>query len=179
MKIDFLLNYTPDPEYNEIGYHATYSKYYDNIINNGFHASNEDNDWLGAGIYFWDDMTNANWWKKKLTKNEEKCIIKCNLSCKRENYIDLDVEMEKFEEFLTQYSAAMKNANELKPNFKTKEQRRKYYCDIYSIQNNICIMSYTFKHDIVNKFGFITGSIDRRQICVKNNACISIVGKGN
>lgn len=179
MKIDFSLIYTPNPDFNEIGYHATYSKYYANIIKEGFHVSNEDNDWLGRGIYFWDSMTNANWWQKKLSKSGEKCIIKCNLSCKRENYIDLDIDMEKFERFLIQYSNAMKKSKGLKPNFKTKEQRRKYYCDIYSIQNNIDIMSYTFKHDVTNEFGFVVNTIDRRQICVKNNACISIIEKGN
>ena len=179
MKMDFSLTYTPDVDYNEIGYHSTYTKYYDNILNVGFYESDKEDDWLGRGVYFWDTIGNANWWKKKLSKNEEKCIIKCDLSCKRENYIDLDISMEEFVEFLKNYSLTMENSGKIKPVFKNKKQRRRYYCDIYSAQNNIDIMSHTFEHDAVNEFGFVVGHIERRQICVKNKSCISNIRKGN
>ncbi len=62
--MEFSLSYSPKPEYNEIGYHKTLEIYKNDIMVMGFTPSKEDDDWLGEGVYFWDDIRNALWWKQ-------------------------------------------------------------------------------------------------------------------
>lgn len=174
MKHDFSLTYTPQIEYNEIGYHTTLAIKKNEILENGFIKSTKNNEWLGEGAYFWDNEKNAQWWKSTIKKSK-KCIFVCELKCPIENYLDLDVEMDRFETYLRKYQESMNSQNGFKPKFKSNDERRKFYCDIYCIHNNICILAFTFVHDKFNLYGFKTGSDRRRQICVRDVRCISIV----
>lgn len=175
MKIDFSLTYDPKMEYNEIGYHTTYIIYKDSILKNGFYLSKNNNEWLGEGVYFWDNEKNALWWKQN-SKILERCVFVCELKCMINNYLDLDnkMEMSKFESYLNDYLRSYSTSKLAKPKFKNADECRKFFCDIYCSHNNICILSFTFEHDIINKFGFKTGALERRQICVRNPECISI-----
>lgn len=174
MNIDFSLTYNPIEEYNERGYHTTLAKHRDNIIKNGFYKSNKSNEWLGEGVYFWDNEENALWWKPK-DRMSKKCIFICDLSCPVSQYLNLDKEMAKFEEYLHMYLKSIPSSLGKKPNFKNTDQCRKFFCDIYCGKNDICILAFTFEHDRINEFGFKVGADMRRQICVKNTKCISIV----
>ena len=175
VRMDFSLTYEPKDEYNETGYHTTYTIYKDSIINNGFKPSVEDGDWLGEGVYFWDNEENALWWKRK-SSLMEKCIFVCDLNCPVENYLNLDDKsrMKEFEKFSGKYLSSMISLSKMKPSFSNNDQRRKFFCDIYCTKNDIDILSFTFEHDITNKFGFKTGTYKRRQICVREPKCISI-----
>lgn len=166
--------YQPNLQYSEIGYHKTFKLYKDNIIKNGFQVSNNSDDWLGEGIYFWDNLENANWWKGK-SKNFECCIFVCNLKCEKLKYLNLDVEMDKFEDFGKKYLKEMAHCNCKKPSFKNSNETKKFFCDLYCKKNDIEILSFSFKHNIINKVGFVTETKIRRQICVKNNNNISIM----
>lgn len=176
MSENFSLIYEPQNAYAETGYHTTLKIYKESIIENGFKPSNNEDDWLGEGIYFWDNIKNAEWWisdKAMLSK----CIFICDLQCNLSNYLNLDnkSEMTKFEMFSKQYVKEMARLSNKKPNFKNSNQRKKFFCDIYCSRNNISILSFTFEHDIINKAGFKTGTFNRRQICVRDSNCISIV----
>lgn len=176
MKLDFSLTYNPIEEYNEIGYHTTYSIYKENILSDGFNFSNKKYEWLGEGVYFWDNEENAIWWKKD-SDMFNKCIFVCRLKCEKTKYLDLDnkMQMKKFDNFLKEYLISFKRSNGYKPKFKNNDECRKYFCDVYCSNNNVSILSFTFEHDIISSFGFKTGAIKRRQICVKNRNCISIL----
>lgn len=174
MNIDFSLTYNPKEEYNEKGYHTTFIKYKDNIIKNGFCKSNKSNEWLGEGVYFWDNEENALWWRQK-EKSLQKCIFICDLKCHLSKYLDLDADMHKFEKYLHKYLKTIPSDCDEKPNFKNIPQCRKFFCDIYCIKNNISILAFTFEHDKISRFGFKTGSEMRRQICVRDPKCISII----
>ena len=173
MKLDFSLTYSPSEAYNEVGYHTTYSRYKDSIVENGFKVSSKSDDWLGEGVYFWDNETNANWWKKS-SNLLKRCIFICDLSCSLVNYLNLDTDMKKFETYLQDYMSSSFGKKLAKPKFKNTNECKKFYCDLYCSKNNICILSFTFEHDNINKFGFKIGTIKRRQICVKEPKCISI-----
>ena len=176
MSEDFSLIYEPQNEYTEIGYHATLNVYKDDIIEKGFKLSHDEDDWLGEGVYFWDDIRNAQWWKKD-NGIIPRCIFVCKLKCDRSKYLDLDCkkEMEKFSLFSKQYLKEMAKATGKKPAFKGNNQRKKFFCDIYCSKQNISILSFTFEHDFFNVAGFKEGTLKRRQICVKEPNCISIV----
>lgn len=173
MNVDFSIVYTPKDEYNEVGYHTTYKKYKDSILKNGFKPSVQKNDWLGEGVYFWDNEDNAQWWSKRST-SASTCILVCDLKCQAVEYLDLDTQMKVFENFLKRYFKSATNDVVAKPNFKNNDERRKFFCDLYCTHNNIRILAYTFNHEIINQFGFKVATVKRRQICVREPKCISI-----
>lgn len=170
------LTYEPQNAYTEIGYHATFTIYKESIITSGFKVSNNEDDWLGEGVYFWDDIKNAEWWKKKGGIIPE-CIFVCELKCDLSNYFDLDnkFEMDKLDAFSKSYLREIAKSSGKKPNFKNNNQIRKFFCDMYCSKNSISILSFTFMHDIINKAGFKTGTFGRRQICVRELSCISVI----
>lgn len=62
------------------GYHATKSEYSEKILDTkDFKSSVSARDWLGTGIYFWDEIYNAKWWAEIRYKNEKSVIIKSAL----------------------------------------------------------------------------------------------------
>lgn len=175
VKIDFSMTYDSKQEYNEVGYHSTYIIYKDSILKNGFNKSNKNDDWLGEGVYFWDNENNALWWKQN-ANTIARCIFVCDLKCPLSNYLDLDnkQQMRKFDSYLKNYLKQSYKSNSVKPIFKNANECRKFYCDIYCSHNDICILSFTFEHDKINTFGFKVGTEKRRQICVRDQKCISI-----
>lgn len=170
------LIYEPQNTYTETGYHATASMHKESIIVNGFKPSNNADDWLGEGVYFWDNIRNAEWWMS-CVKKDTGCIFACELKCSLPDYLNLDneSEMNKLNTFSKQYIREMINLGNKKPDFKNNHQRKKFFCDIYCSRKNISILSFTFKHDIINEAGFRTGVFKRRQICVRKPDCISNV----
>ena len=61
---------------NIVGYHANYaSKFPDPIPENYLIVSN-DTDWLGNGMYYWDNRSNAQYWIRKKKKDSPgECIF--------------------------------------------------------------------------------------------------------
>ena len=59
-----------------IGYHGTKERFAASIINNGFKIAirkENDNHWLGHGIYFYSDYELAEWWgRTKVNRQNEK-----------------------------------------------------------------------------------------------------------
>lgn len=171
------MSYNPKNEYNKIGYHRTLSVYLDNIKKNGFKPSNNDDDWLGMGVYFWDSIENAKWWNVGTGSVIEKCTIICRLKCDKTQYLDLDNdgEMNKFNVFCKKYMNNLKTEGLPRPKFKNNNQKKKFFCDLYCSCNGFVILSFTFKHDIINTAGFKVETRERKQICVRNPKNITIV----
>lgn len=82
--------------------------------------------------------------------------------------------MNQFDKFLKGYLKNLKKNNGYKPNFKSVDECRKYFCDIYCSNNDVSILSHTFEHDIINAYGFKVRTIKRRQICVRDRDCILV-----
>lgn len=75
---------------NILGYHSNDYKKINNFMTNKNLIIHEDTTWLGTGMYFWDNISNAYYWKnEKIRKNESKNvkIIKANLYL--DNMLDL------------------------------------------------------------------------------------------
>ncbi len=169
------VSYRPKDEYKEVGYHKTLYRYVDSIKKNGFKPSNAEDDWLGYGVYFWDNIENAKWWKVGNNSSVKKCIIECELKCDMEQYVNLNDEMDKLESFCKEYMKEIKINKSPKPNFKNNNQRKKYFCDLYCKKNNVSILSFEFEHAIINIAGFQRNIKKRRQICVRNPDLIQIL----
>lgn len=69
-----------------IGYHANEYQKCDRFLSGEFEVSS-DTDWLGTGMYFWDNLSNARYWKRQKVRKgdppyEEACkIVKARISC--------------------------------------------------------------------------------------------------
>jgi hypothetical protein len=61
------------------GYHGTSRSRAEKIIAEGFHPSTNGYDWLGTGVYFWQDAPNhALHWARKMSR-QEPAVIKSKL----------------------------------------------------------------------------------------------------
>lgn len=172
-KLSFL--YKPKNEYKEVGYHKTLNIYIDSIKKNGFKPSNAKDDWLGFGVYFWDNIEDAKWWKNNTNAIIKGCIIQCELKCDMDQYINLNDNMDKFELFCQEYMKEIRENKLPRPNFENNNQRKKYFCDLYCKKNNLSILSFVFEHDIMNIAGFKVDTKKKRQICVRNPELIQIL----
>ena len=75
-------------------YHGTLKKYWDYIEKDGYKFSTRDDNWLGKGVYFYDELYKAtNWSKNKIKYNKESlkelAVIKNNISVLRKHILDL------------------------------------------------------------------------------------------
>lgn len=71
-------------ESNIIGFHTNTKDKIKNFIEKSIPITSEDTTWLGTGMYFWDNLSNAKYWKnEKIRKNEGSeetiKIIKANI----------------------------------------------------------------------------------------------------
>lgn len=142
---NFLLSYVPKDEYSEIGYHKTLYIKLDNIKETGFIPSNNKDDWLGQGVYFWDNIENAKWWNVSTGSIIKTCIITCELKCNSSQYLDLDKEIDNLDKFSRKYINGLIRKGLPRPKFENANQKKKFFCDLYCTQNNFIILSYTFK----------------------------------
>ena len=71
-----------------IGFHTNSKEKCDKLLKGEFCAS-EDTNWLGKGLYFWDNFSNAQYWKnqkirkKEVFDKEQISIIKAYIDCER------------------------------------------------------------------------------------------------
>lgn len=172
---NFSILYNPKDEYKEVGYHKTLYMYVESIKKNGFKPSNKDDDWLGLGVYFWDNIENAKWWNVGTGSIIKDCIIECELKCDMNQYANLNNDMYKLDLFCKKYMNEIRKNKSPRPKFKNNNQKKKFFCDLYCIKNNLSILSFEFEHDIINMAGFKIDTKKRRQICVRNPELIQIL----
>lgn len=173
-----------DEELELAGYHATFYQSYIEIRKSGkFQFSNQRDDWLGEGAYFWTNMEDGRFWTNvmkyrnldcKKAKDKRKVIIECSLKCRSSEYFDLDINMEKLEQFREELLQKMESSGTKIPLFKNNNERKCYYCNEYKEAKGIKVMSFSFPVLIYNELGFPVDKKKRKQICVSDNDCIHI-----
>lgn len=160
------------------GYHTTTRESAEKILASEFKANRKtDNDWLGVGIYFWDDIVNADWWKEVRFKNStEACVLCAKLTCEEKEYIDFTQKenMEALLRFAEEMGKEMETSGSERPNFESVERSRHFYCTYFKWKYQIKIMRYTFEHTEYNAVGFPLYKI-RPQLCVTDASVISDV----
>jgi len=94
---------------NIIGYHTNDKTRCENFIKNSIGIFSEDTHWLGYGMYFWDNKSNATYWKdEKFRKHKEINVLwitQANIII--DEILDLtDIEVAKtFEKLWEDYSS--------------------------------------------------------------------------
>lgn len=94
-------------------YHGTDQKYLHSITINGFKCKENDEHWLGNGIYFFIDYDLAKWWTlikhSKFGNNvDTPVVIEVELSCDSDDIVDLRV-LENYNWIYKQYNEFHRN----------------------------------------------------------------------
>lgn len=159
------------------GYHGTVGENIDSILQdilkNGFKISSKNNEWLGKGIYFFDNINNAHWWnnshkKKKLNKG----IIKAEIFSEIKHFLDLDDEEDrkKFESKIPKYKDILKSQG---IEIKEEDASRILAClllNLYSKEHGIKLLKKTFSLNNKNYLEILSKT--QTQYCVIDNSNI-------
>ena len=154
--------------FETIAYHTTEKDRAASILKDKFFKeSTKDNEWLGHGIYFWDSLEDAVWWKNNV-KNADKddtVIIKVKLRCKYSEYRDLSIK-KNMQEYEKECMEVIIN-NKLKLIKTSDDKLRNFYCNYYKKKLGIKLLLYDFRiRNKFNEFGFEKYSI---QYCLGEN----------
>lgn len=174
-------------DYIVYGYHGCDERTWENIKNNiqNFKPSKNDYDWLGEGIYFWEnDPLRAKKWGKKDSPNPiilEAAIFLGNcLDFSRSDHIELLATVYKL------YETVKKKANQIvpenMPGFKDDLDNIKRYkdCDVINFAYKFYSKNYN-KIDVIRSpfmegKGIYSGTCftekQHIQLCVKDVSCI-------
>lgn len=179
--------------YKIIGYHGTKQSACKNITNFGFKinkSKEDDNHWLGHGVYFYDDFKLAKSWatqkvnvqNKKYNKNDRASVIKVDICSKNILNLNDNSEVDKYFEFLEEF-IYLTDKHKFKLEDKSDEiELEKFNCialDYYAKIKKIDVIIRTFKsnrtnyYDIKHKLKKDIMKILKicyieKQICVKN-----------
>lgn len=140
-----------------IGYHGTKKRFAESIINDGFKIAtpkDNDNHWLGHGIYFYSDYELAEWWgKTKVNKHNEKygsddvpIVIRGNIEAEEVWDLDKPFVLQQFKK--CQIALEKEFVDEgIKIDFSGKNSSAKIRCfwmDCIKENYNIEVILYTF-----------------------------------
>lgn len=141
---------------DKIVYHTTSIDNANKIIkSNHFRASDKSNEWLGTGVYFWEDKSQSEWWRNNIKgiSKENTAIIEVNLKCKFSEYRDLNI-LDNMKEFETICQEVINNDKFILKS-KSDSELRNFYCNYYKRKLKLKLISYDFRiRGSVNKFGF-------------------------
>ena len=161
-----------------VGYHGT-SESSANLIlqQNCFKPSQTTHEWLGKGIYFFEDRNHAIGWaniRSRKGHSETAVVLAADISFKKGELFDLDIpqnviELEKF------CAQTLKSFKTGAPHFKNLQEIRCFWSDYYKETHpNIKVMAYTFESTEQVLAGF---PIKQRQLCINDHSVISNIRK--
>lgn len=182
-----------------IGYHGTKERFADSIIRNGFRIANKrdnDNHWLGHGIYFYSDYELAEWWgRTKVNKQNKKydlddvpIVIKGVIEGNTVWDLDKPFMLKKFRECQKKLEQEFIKEG-IKLDFSkgnSLETIRCFWMDSIKEAHNINVIIYTFTRDnpsyVESKYHANNGeefslknlglTYHEKQICVTDNQFI-------
>jgi len=158
-----------------VGYHATEKNKADNIIKTRFSYDKRDDHWLGQGIYFFEELSDAqNWCAKNFL------IIKVVLGTVDDKILNLD-KTDQMNGFLL----FIKNVSPLIDTYSMGNchQNMCFWLDMYKESNDIDIIIHSFRKrnplrrnghidEIENLVGKLGVFYKETQYCATNNSCI-------
>lgn len=162
------------------GYHGTGQSCADSILaERHFRESTSKREWLGTGVYFFEDQNHAIGWaniRSKRCGEKYAVVIAADIQCQSDEIFDLDIPSNVFQ-IERCFMQAMENGEFGKgaPQFKSKDELRCFSTDFYkALHPKIKMIAYTFDSTQQVIAGF---PIKQRQLCVKDQSIISSVRK--
>ncbi|PIH01932.1 hypothetical protein LDJ93_08545 [Fusobacterium nucleatum] len=162
------------------GYHGTVDdnieEILESILNRGFYISNGKNQWLGKGIYLFDNVSQARWWcETQKEKSLKYGIIEVTFSCDSSKILDLDNQGDR-EKYIKAIKKYKNMIEEKKLKFNSDEEALlKIQClilSMYKKDNNIDMMKKTFYLEKELKLKFDVMSKTHTQYCLTSEESI-------
>lgn len=164
------------------GYHGTLDFKAKQILKNGFIISDKDSEWLGFGVYFFTNFSDAESWAdnelKKLQnkdKNYNPAVLKAIVNCEPEAYYDLDIK-ENFDKMREEMLEVIKGLCGRNSTKLTHEQIRCIACNWFAKKHKVKVYNFTFPRKYYNEVGFPI-VIDQQQFCVREPQLIKSLSK--
>lgn len=165
---------------NIIGYHGTSQSCADMIlIEKQFRVSSSTKEWLGEGIYFFEDRNHAIGWaniRSKRYGEKFAVVLAVDILCSSEEFFDLDIPINVFQ-IDKCFMQAMSNGDfgNGTPQFESIDELRCFATNFYKETHpDIKVIAYTFDSTQHTKAGF---PIKQRQLCVSDQDIISNIRK--
>lgn len=157
------------------GYHGTIKKRADNILAHGFRLSNKNTEWLGTGVYFFEDFKWAKSWAFQETERagkpkEEAAVLSAVIRCSDELFFDLD-KPENMLKIKNELQNLANIKNSLGYSNTKREETRCLICNFWKKKYNTQVMAYTFPRQQHNEMGF-PFIVSQKQYCVTNKESI-------
>lgn len=163
--------------FTKIGYHGTLSNRASSILENGFEHSKKPNEWLGHGVYFFEDIEWAKTWAMNQAKKDnykhKASVLSAVLSCDDDAFFDLD-KTENMQKLQSEtYMLAQRQYETGHPELKS-DVMRCVACNFWKMKYKTKIFAYTFPRMKYNAIGFPVNA-EQRQFCVTDNRCIKFI----
>lgn len=186
-----------DSQLTLCGYHGTCTKYRSDIDEYGLDPSKckyRNDHWLGQGVYFFEDYSQALWWAKDIASkscNQDSfaLIYKADIIVDKNQVLNLDNnnELDEFYTVMCKIIQGIESDGEKRYPIFTPGEFRAVYLDYYKQEYNIAVIIYTFQKNAVKYTTSRTKeelSIQKelaknlnilfkeKQICVSKKECI-------
>ena len=154
-------------------YHGTLKERTFKILKNEFYRSTKKTEWLGHGVYFFEDLNYAQAWAYqeggKTDPAKEPAVLSATIQCEDNEFFDLDIaeNMKKLEAMRKLFS----QKSDLGHAIIGPQELRCAACNLYKKLNGIKIFAYSFPKVTTNVVGFPVNS-PQRQFCVDDVANI-------
>lgn len=163
-----------------IGFHGTAKSNGKNILEGGFHKSDSHQDWLGKGVYFFEDKKDAEWWVLDKEGFSEAIIIKVTIEVERESLLDLGYQSDK-EFFDSAFRDIIENIQTLEEKYDLKFFETSESSTLDGLVINILCQMYPSIKVVRSVFSYETKFVEYGlsrirdqtvQLAVKDRACI-------
>lgn len=166
--------------HDEKGFHGTLEYRAKSILKCGFIHSTKNTEWLGHGVYFFTDLMYARKWalqesEKPQNNGAKEVVLKADISCKNENFCDLDLE-ENMSKLLQERKRLLLDLKGKSSNKFSDAEMRCIVCNWFAQKYGIKVFAYTFPIRLHNKCGFPYIE-EQRQLCVNDDSCIHGLGR--
>lgn len=134
------------------GFHGTSKSAAQSILAEGFKPSEKISEWLGNGIYFFQNLGAANYWAKKECQNDP-VILQADIRIFDHEWLDMNspADEEKYQKFVEQQLNDIKRLGKPLPVFTNAKgqydaaRERCFWCNLYVIYHGTKMISYKFR----------------------------------
>jgi hypothetical protein len=150
------------------GYHGTTSSNAELILKNNYKISSGDKEWLGDGVYFYNELSDAYEWR------ESEAILHSVIKIGEDEYLDIDSDegKETFNKIIDIISKEYKSINN-DPKYAVQNQ-----CAIMKIIwkcfPKIMAISASFAKSPTRYRTLLDTRPKRKEFCVRDNSCIKL-----